>query len=120
MNLVLTYCGCQIDRGALARRIVLLRYIYLKISYTYYCHNHQSTVQALKKHTERFQPKLLKSEAIFKAKKRKLHTVAEGFNIALTNAQDSIVQALTVSVRPSLKPIKALYQISVVWKKNPS
>ena len=33
----------------------------------------------------------------------KLHTVAEGFNIALTNAQDSIVQGLTVSVRPSLQ-----------------
>ena len=35
--------------------------------------------------------------------RKKLHTVAVGFSIALTNVQESIVQGLTVSVRPSLK-----------------
>lgn len=40
-----------------------------------------------------------------------LHTAAEGFSIALTKAHDSVVQGLTVSVRPSLKQTRG----SVNW-----
>lgn len=42
-------------------------------------------------------------KATFSEREDKPHTVAEGSSIALTKEHDSVVQGLTVSVRPSLK-----------------